>query len=46
MHTPLGDNNFSNEHGKTQPVVTKDYSQSMGYVDKEDRMAVSHSISS
>jgi hypothetical protein len=37
IHTPLADNNFSNEHGKTQPIVTEEYSQSMGYVDKEDR---------
>jgi hypothetical protein len=40
MHTPLADNNFSNEHGKTKPIVTEDYSQSTGYVDKEDRMVV------
>jgi hypothetical protein len=42
-HTPLADNNFSNERGKTQAIVTEDYSQSTGYVDKEDGM-VYHSI--
>jgi len=37
---------FCDEHGKAQkPITVQDHSQGIGYIDKEDKMANSYSVS-
>ena len=45
IHHPPAEGNFCDNNGKAiKPQIVADYSRHMGYVDKGDRMAESHSI--
>jgi hypothetical protein len=45
MHNPPAEGNFCEESGNAlRPEIVEHYNQHMGYIDKSDRMANSHSI--